>query len=264
MVYRFYFSDMIATLPETALTIHYHFCDRKYEVTEDLNRFRSQNRAGRFLDLVCAGPLLRQEAEPELYDCFKFIVTLAQHWAPLVLSEGDRYMLCHASTLIIHLSTEHTCHVAPPRHRNDDQSLCRKVRRGSWDSGSSRTSSVLARRERTRIARPRSDPWSGPDQRTPCTSIDRLDALFDAFGFGISNNLRLFGIAISDTGFDTRRHGGAIAPQLDPTTFKTMLDHIKARVRVKPNTCVACLQFDQRTGNLLPRQWILEFLSEIQ
>lgn len=261
MVYRFYLDDLIATLPESSRTIKYHFCDKKYEVTADLDRSRAQDH-GRLLDLVCAGPLLRQEAEPLLYDHFKFIVTLRQHWAPLDLSEGDRYMLSHASSLEIHLSSDRLCRFMPPHHQKDDRSLCHNDRRISWDGASSLTPNNFQSPQPLQLSRPpgRRGSWSGPDQSTPY--IDRLDALFDALGRGINIHLKNLKILIVD--ITHRYDDGAVPRLLHQRIFQQMLRHIEARVRLKPEGCVAKLYLDRRIGELLSFEFVLKFLDRIQ
>ncbi|POS73544.1 hypothetical protein DHEL01_v208061 [Diaporthe helianthi] len=260
IIYKYHFSDMIDTMKTTSREpfIRYHFCDKKYEIVQDLDRFREKMRSQRFLAFVCVGPLFRQEAEPVLYDYFTFSVSLRQHWTPLDLSEGDRYMLSHASKLQLHLTNDYICRIVPTQPWGKEQSLYRKVRRGSWHAGSA---SLLDKRSafgEMLVARPRGGSWSGPAPMPPY--IDRVDVLFDALGRGIY--LKSLIISISD--FDHEQDNGAIGRQLDRRIFDRMLSHIEARLSLNPENCVAILHLHRRIGHLLSTQRVRKFLFEIQ
>lgn len=252
-IYEFVFSDILLRLPVTSRTIEYHFCEKTFEVTTDLGRCRAQRRTPSLTPILRTCRLVYREAEPVLYDQFRFIARLRPNSNPLNLSRDVSDRLAKASTLELHISNDtHRCQVLPRRPWDDPPRARDRTRRGSWDGGSSLVWVDARNHPRWASKRGRRPSWSGPaTEYTMATRYaERLGALLDALDHG--KNLKHLDIFISDSSenFDARHIEG-------------ILRHIEARLRVRLK-CAVTMQVDRFVERLVSHVRIATCLFEIQ
>lgn len=100
-------------------TVEYHLCDKKYQVTEDVHRFRREQRGKKgstrpgLTSILGTCEKIHNEALPLLCKHAKFIASLRPASNPLDLSSRVDEHLAHARTLELNISLACPCQIPP-------------------------------------------------------------------------------------------------------------------------------------------------------
>lgn len=257
IIYEFLFSPLAGHRHPSL--VEYHFCDKTYDITEDIARFRGQARRYNGLTAILRTcQKVYDEALPLLCDHANFIIvaSLRPASSPLEISSSAGIQLAQAKTVQLEISLSSPCQFAPTFEETNHPSTASRTRRASWDGESSVGTSNLTTGAPKPFAKTRRKSWACPPpikmptQMCLKTYLHRLESLLE--GFNHNKKMRSLDIKIDNT--DRR---------LNDQSIDTILSHMGARLRVK-DKCRVELSLDRCAWSLVSHLRIARFLHDIQ
>ncbi|KAG6354992.1 hypothetical protein INS49_004073 [Diaporthe citri] len=230
VIYELLFLPLVGRHP----IVEYHICDKTYEVTTNVGRFRGPPTFTGLTSILGTCRQVHKEAQPLLCDYATFIVSLRPGSNPLNLSSDAARLLPHAKTLELNMSISFPCQFAPTTEETeppctDAPRPSTRTRRKTWASPA---------------------PAKKPPKICLTTYLRRLESLLGAFDHG--GNLRRLDIQIDN-----------LDRTLNRDTMDIILSHMETRLKVREN-CRVEMHLEWHSWYLVNHWRVARFLDEIQ